>query len=154
MTPKTTAQATTHCGRCHRLLSDPKAVARGYGRTCWAKVQEAAKAAALTESTTQVDKAVELIEDGGLVHLRRGVYQTVSTDGQEIYLTAANTCTCLAGLRGRTCYHQQAVRIVAGQPTWPSQVYALPGAPAPVERDPFWNIPSSYADTLDELFAA
>lgn len=30
---------TTNCGKCGRPLKDPKSIERGFGPTCWAKVQ-------------------------------------------------------------------------------------------------------------------
>lgn len=150
MTTETDPRTTTHCHRCGRLLSDPKAVAAGYGRTCLRRIAENAKAAALTESPAQVAKAVELIEDEALVPVRRGVYQTVSTDGTEVYLTSATNCSCPAR---KGCYHSLAVAILTSRPVKPARVFALPGAPV-VEQDPWWNIPASLADELAARFAA
>ncbi|OPZ65857.1 MAG: hypothetical protein BWY85_00216 [Firmicutes bacterium ADurb.Bin506] len=31
--------APTTCGKCHRPLSDPKSIERGYGPDCWASIQ-------------------------------------------------------------------------------------------------------------------
>lgn len=31
------------CGRCNRKLKDKKSIERGYGPTCWKKVQAALK---------------------------------------------------------------------------------------------------------------
>ena len=61
----------------------------------------------------QVDKASELIEQGGLVTTNRpGLYTAVSSDGTTTYLVMASTCTCPAGQAGRDCYHRAAVAIV------------------------------------------
>jgi hypothetical protein len=58
-----------------------------------------------------IDKAWELIEDGGIVLVRGRVFQTVSTDGAELHLTSPETCNCTGGLRGRYCYHSVAAAI-------------------------------------------
>lgn len=106
--------ATTKCRRCHRVLRSADSIARGYGRTCQAKVRAAAKTS--THKPAQVDKAVELIADGGLVLVRRRrtpVFQVVASNGTDRYLTAPNACTCKAGLRGvSVCYHRVAAQIV------------------------------------------
>ncbi|MBO3751550.1 SWIM zinc finger family protein [Streptosporangiaceae bacterium NEAU-GS5] len=65
-------------------------------------------------SLLQMDKASELIEQGGLVATTRpGVWTAVSSDGTTTYLVMAGTCTCPAGQRGRDCYHRAAVAIVS-----------------------------------------
>ncbi|GAA1111565.1 DUF6011 domain-containing protein [Streptomyces javensis] len=105
-----------HCLRCGRALRSAHSTALGYGPTCLRKV----KAAALVHGQTsgdkpeQVAKATELIEQGGLVPLRaRRVFQVVASDGVTTYRTAAQACTCPAGLRGlHTCYHRIAAQIV------------------------------------------
>ncbi len=107
----------THCLRCGRALRSADSTALGYGPTCLRKV----KAAALTYAQTGghkpalVAKATELIEQGGLVPLRaRRVFQVVASSGTTTYKTAAQACTCPAGLRGQhTCYHRIAAQIVA-----------------------------------------
>lgn len=56
----------------------------------------------------QVEKAVELVEQGGIVATSRpGLYAAVSSDGSVTYLVdaGARTCTCKAGERGVRCYH-------------------------------------------------
>ena len=64
---------------------------------------------------TQVAKARELIEDGGIVPLRgRRIFRTVSSDGTRTYLTAPQACTCAAGIKGRhICFHRIAATILA-----------------------------------------
>lgn len=107
--------ATTKCLRCHRTLRSAASIARGYGRTCQARITAAAKLAA--HKPAQVEKAQELIADGGLILLRRGrnrVFQVVASNGVDRYLTAANACTCKAGLRGvSVCYHRIAAQLVS-----------------------------------------
>ncbi|MGH3126089.1 MAG: hypothetical protein ACRDND_34365, partial [Streptosporangiaceae bacterium] len=65
-------------------------------------------------TSAQVDKARELIADGGLVPTARpGVFRAVSSRGDIAYLTHSAACNCPAGLRSRSsCYHTLAVRIV------------------------------------------
>lgn len=107
--------ATTKCLRCHRTLRSAASIARGYGRTCQARITAAAKLAA--HKPAQVEKAVELLADGGLVLVRRRrtpVFQVVASNGVDRYLTAPQACTCKAGLRGTsTCYHRIAAQLIA-----------------------------------------
>jgi excisionase family DNA binding protein len=50
----------------------------------------------------QVDKARELIEQGGLFRTKRpGLFTAVSSDGSTTYLVHEAGCTCPAGLRGK-----------------------------------------------------
>lgn len=105
------AQTTIKCLRCHRPLRSAKSIADGRGRHCKAKAAAAAKAS--TAKPAQIDKAMELIDDGGLVLVRgtknRRVFRSVSTDGTRSYLTAATgQCNCPAGLRNKPCYHRLA----------------------------------------------
>lgn len=107
-----TAETKVHCLRCHRVLRSAASIARGYGRTCRAKVTAAAKAASQFKGST-VTKALELIELGGLVAIRRRVFRVVRSDGTGTYLTAPEACTCKAGLRGlHVCYHRAAATIL------------------------------------------
>jgi hypothetical protein len=105
----------THCGRCGRLLTAARSIARGYGPTCHGRVAAAAQAATAEHKPAQVAKAVELITDLGIVPIReRRVFRVVSSDGTGTYLTAPQACNCAAGLRGRfTCYHRIAAGILA-----------------------------------------
>jgi hypothetical protein len=67
----------------------------------------------------QTAKALELISDGGIVPVRKGVYRVTSTDGESVYLTSVNgNCSCAYGLRrvsgaAKTCYHVAAVKLTA-----------------------------------------
>jgi hypothetical protein len=110
----TAATETTHCLRCGRVLRSLDSVKRGMGRTCRAKVTAAEAAADLADfKPEQIAHANELIEDGAIVQLRPRIYRSVSTDGSELYLTAATgQCNCPAGLKNRRCYHVAAVRIL------------------------------------------
>ncbi|MFD1547737.1 helix-turn-helix domain-containing protein [Nonomuraea guangzhouensis] len=63
----------------------------------------------------QVDKARELIEQGGIVPTSRtALFLAVSTDGSANYLVdqAEHSCTCKAGARGIPCYHLAAADII------------------------------------------
>jgi hypothetical protein len=105
----------TACLRCHRTLRSAHSIARGYGRTCRAKVTAAAKAKAAASAfkPATVAKAMELIEIGGLVAIRPKVFRVVRSDGTGTYLTAPEACTCKAGLRGlHVCYHRAAATIL------------------------------------------
>src|SRR5690606_23813012 len=98
---------------CNRPLRSARALRTGYGPTCYTKVRAAAREAATRHKPHQIAKAIELIEDGGVVPTTRaGVYHTVGTN-REIYKTARTGCTCPAGLTGRyISYHRIAAEIV------------------------------------------
>ncbi|GGZ23555.1 hypothetical protein GCM10010387_15940 [Streptomyces inusitatus] len=110
------ATEPARCLKCHRILRCPSP--DGYGPKCRAKVRRA-RANATGHHAWQVTKAVELLELGALVPLRRHrsrtqIFLTVSDDGSEVYRTAASgQCNCPAGLRGTRCYHVAAAAIVA-----------------------------------------
>jgi hypothetical protein len=111
------AAATTHqhtnCLRCGRALRSAKSTATGYGPTCTRKVKAAAVTQATSFKPAQIAKAVELIEQGGVIPLRRNVFRTVSSDGTRSYLTAPQACNCAAGLKGKhMCFHRIAAQIV------------------------------------------
>lgn len=115
MTSTSTTTASARCIECGRIITSAASIARGRGKGCAAKVRRAA-ATATTEgfTTKQVDAARELVEDAGIVRLRRNIYLTVSTDGTRVHRTTATRCTCEAGIKGRACYHQLAVRLCLG----------------------------------------
>lgn len=108
------------CGRCHRALSDPRSIARGYGATCArkriAELAAATYAIALTGdySDEQMVKAVTLIADG---RIRHRIHKLYLADGSrnDVYEIDAATrgCTCPAGRHNRGCYHVAAGRILA-----------------------------------------
>ncbi len=63
-----------------------------------------------------VDKARDLIEAGAIFATNRpGIFTAVSSDGSTTYLVHTVTCTCPAGIKGRTCYHRAAAAILAEQ---------------------------------------
>ena len=106
-----TPAAGHRCLRCGRKLKTGKP----YGRTCERKIRAAALAEARADFTAdQQAKANELIRDGGIVPTPRdGVFQAVSSKGDETYLVHAAACNCAAGLRAkRPCYHTLAARIL------------------------------------------
>lgn len=112
-----TASTSSKCLRCGRALTAGTSVARGYGRSCGARIRTAAEAATRTAEfkPAQVDKAVELIEAGAIVPMRgRRVFAVVSSNGLDRYLTAPQSCTCAAGLKGQhVCYHRVAAHLLA-----------------------------------------
>ncbi|MFD9950952.1 hypothetical protein [Amycolatopsis sp. NPDC058986] len=62
-----------------------------------------------------LEKARQLITDGGIVLLRNGrnpVFVVVSSGGDTRYLTAVQACTCPAGRYDRTCYHRIAAELL------------------------------------------
>jgi hypothetical protein len=102
---------------CNLKLTDPKSVARGRSRRCWAKVQAAANTVDLSPWTpAQVEEARQAIEDGAVVPSNReGVFHIVSSDGSEVHRTHRDGCNCVNGLKtrpARPCYHRCAVAIV------------------------------------------
>lgn len=106
----------TNCLRCGRKLTSAKSVATGYGPTCTRRVKAAAKAQVIAaHKPTTVAKAQELIEQGAIVPLRgHRIFTVISSDGTATYKTAAQACTCPAGIKGRfVCYHRVAAQIVA-----------------------------------------
>jgi hypothetical protein len=106
------------CLRCGRQLRAARSVEAGYGRTCQARIRAAALAAAIADFTVaQVEKARELIADGGLVPTNRaGVYRAVRSRGDVTYLvTPDGVCNCAWALRSGLaagCYHVAAARIL------------------------------------------
>lgn len=118
MTPRA-ATHTAKCLRCGRTRTfrTPEAAkaAGGYGRVCAMRVRLAAAAEAVKGfAAAQVEKARELIADGGLIPVRTGVFRAVSSKGDATYLTHPQTCSCAAAKRGRAtpCYHSLAARLI------------------------------------------
>jgi SWIM zinc finger len=104
------------CGRTRHFRSAAAATTAGpNGRVCAAKVRNAAAVVELPCKPEQHAKAVELIEDGGIVRTSRpGVFAASSSDGSTVYVTdtGAGTCSCKAGQNGRYCYHLGAAEIL------------------------------------------
>jgi len=113
------AAATTHqhtnCLRCGRKLTSAKSCAAGYGPTCKRKVREAAKAEVVAQyKPHQIAKAEELIEQGALIPLRRGIYLAPSSDGTRTYKAHRTACSCPAGIKGlHPCKHRIAAHILS-----------------------------------------
>lgn len=133
-----TAATTAKCIRCDRVLTDAKSIAAGYGRTCRARIAAKAKAAALTEQPDQVVKAVQLIEDRGIVRVTGALFHAVSSNGTVLYevTPVIGRCSCRAGQYGLRCYHLTAAEWVSGQ-TVPAVVPAPRTAVGPTPADPF-----------------
>lgn len=115
MTTKTGTR-TAQCKRCGRTLTDPKSVAAKLGPVCAKKRAAEARAAAVIakHQPVQVDKAIELIGDAGILPVEPGrpVFTVVSSNGVDRYTTTPTQCTCPAGLHGRTCYHLVAAELI------------------------------------------
>lgn len=113
---------TVKCLRCGRTRHFHSATAAAkaapYGRICGALVRAAQMAETVRGfAATQVEKARELIADGGLIPVRGQIFRAVSSKGDRTYTVAATgQCTCPAAARsGRAdrCYHVVAARMVA-----------------------------------------
>ncbi len=114
----TSMPAARNCQRCGRILTAAVSIAKGYGPGCRARIRAAAAASAALRDFTvsQIDRARELIADLGIVPSGfAGVFRTVSSTGQEYYLTSPSGCNCRAGLNGRRCYHRAAVIAFTGK---------------------------------------
>ncbi|MFI0827238.1 hypothetical protein ACH4Q7_22595 [Streptomyces roseolus] len=104
------ATTTKRCAKCGRSLK--KDSPDGYGPKCRAKVRKATRAPELAQyKPHMIEKAVELIEQGGIVPLRKStknrVYLAVSSDGGTTYRVARAACTCPAGLKAlHVCKHR------------------------------------------------
>lgn len=108
---------TAKCKRCGRTLTDPKSVAAKLGPVCAKKSAAAQRASVVIakHQPAQVDKAIELIGDAGILPtatVRAGVFSVVSSNGVDRYTTTPTTCTCPAGTFGRTCYHLVAAELM------------------------------------------
>jgi hypothetical protein len=104
------------CLSCNRKLTAARSVAVRRGPTCVRKIAAAATTTPVLDGYTdaQRDRVAELIADAGIVPTSRpGVFRTVSSRGDVIYLTHEATCNCPAGLNGRACYHTAAARLLA-----------------------------------------
>ncbi len=104
------------CGRTRRFRSaEAAANAAPAGRICRARIRQAAAEAQAAMKPDQHAKAVELIEDGGIVRTsRHAVFAATASDGTTVYVTDVTyqTCTCKAGQLGRRCYHLAAAEIL------------------------------------------
>jgi len=117
---------TAKCQDCGRKITAAASIAAGRGSGCRAKVRAAARAAARAAveaaKPAQLAKAIELIEDAGIIRVSAFYeFAAKSGDGLRTYLVdvPAETCNCMAGERGRYCYHLLAGQILtaaAGRP--------------------------------------
>lgn len=118
-----TQTPTANCIRCGRKLTSAASIANGMGRTCRAKVAEAAKVIDLSvfkDAKGAATKSAQLIADAGIVPTRHaGQYLATSSDGTKTYTvdTIERTCTCPAGLKGRACYHLVAADTITASRT-------------------------------------
>ena len=110
-----------HCLRCGRKLTAARSVSEGMGRTCRVRVREAAATIELPGvKPEQHARALELIADGGIVPTSRpGVFAAVSSDGTATYIVSVTdgTCSCMAGQKGRYCYHLAGAQILTAAST-------------------------------------
>lgn len=108
----------------------------------------------------QIERARELLDQGGLIAARRpGLFTAVSSDGSGTYLTHTAVCSCPAGRRGRACYHVAAVRLVlalVGATARPlvsveaaRSPIALPARPVPVRGGPSLDVYGEYEYALE-----
>jgi hypothetical protein len=103
------------CGRCGRPLREEQERQLGYGLECVAKMQAAIPTSV---KAYQIDKAVDLLADHGLVPLVLTdvpcrIWKCISADGQRRYLTTTRACTCPAGQAERFCYHRLAALMLS-----------------------------------------
>jgi hypothetical protein len=108
-----------NCGRVRRFRSAAAAErAKPTGRICAARIRLAMLNEAVRGfASAQVEKARELISDGGLIPTGRpGVFRAVSSKGDGTYLVSAKgICGCPGGRQGTAlnrCYHAIGARIV------------------------------------------
>ncbi|MER6980551.1 hypothetical protein [Streptomyces carpinensis] len=114
---KVTEAEPIRCLKCHRRLRNPSF--DGLGPKCRRKVFRASRAPQLAAQykSDLVDKAIDLLEMGGLIPLRdtgkNAVFLAVSSDGTTAYRTARAACTCPAGLKAKhMCCHRIAAHVV------------------------------------------
>ena len=107
---------TAKCLRCGHRIWSARSRAAKYGPVCKAKIRLAMLNEAVRGfASAQVEKARELISDGGLIPTGRpGVFRAVSSKGDGTYLTHPATCSCPAAKRGKAtpCYHSLGARIL------------------------------------------
>jgi hypothetical protein len=114
MNTTTTSQDTVRCTGCNRPLRSAKSRAEKIGRTCKTKARKLAAVLAAGFKPAAIEKAKELIEQGGIIPLRgRRVFQVVASNGIDTYKTAKQACSCPAGIKSRTCYHVVAAHLLA-----------------------------------------
>lgn len=134
---QTAATATVHCQRCGRVLRSETSRRLGYGPTCLRRIQAAIQTS--DAPAAQLDKAVELIADGGIARVTGSLYLAVSSDGSTRYEVDAATgqCSCKAGQHGRRCFHVAALSFLLGQPVTAPVATVDPSVELAVAADPF-----------------
>jgi hypothetical protein len=112
---KTQKPHTATCTRCHATLRSEASIARGMGAHCARlhRQEQAVKNAGFKPA--MIAAAREIIADGAIAPIRgRRVFEVVSSNGIDRYLTAPEACNCPAGLKSRyACYHRAAATILA-----------------------------------------
>jgi uncharacterized Zn finger protein len=114
MSATQTPAEPTRCLKCRRILRRPSP--DGYGPKCRQKLRRAARSPLVAQYKPHlVEKAVELLEQGGLIPLRKNrVFLAASSDGSGVYRTHRAACTCPAGIKGvHVCKHRIAAHIVS-----------------------------------------
>lgn len=114
MSATETITEPARCLKCRRVLR--RHSPDGYGPKCRAKVRKTSRSALVAQYKEHlVEKAVELLEQGGLIPLRKNrVFLAASSDGTGFYKTHRAACTCPAGIRGlHVCKHRIAAHIVS-----------------------------------------
>lgn len=121
------ATQPARCRKCRRPLRTAESVARGIGPTCLRHARTEALRLLADYTAEQIGNALELITDGGLVQTgRAGVWNAVSSKGDEVYLVHVRACNCTGGRRSRkACYHTAAIRMLTRTPVIPARVFAL-----------------------------
>lgn len=109
----TAAPTSTRCARCGRTLTDPRSVAAGVGPTCRRRITARAATVITSIPTRQLDKALDLIAEAGIVRTNRATFTVISSNGLDRYTTTPASCTCPAGLHHRDCYHRVAATLIA-----------------------------------------
>ena len=104
----------TRCQRpgCGRKIYADQSTDTGFGSSCRARVHLAERLAERHEGfqSWQVAKAVQLIEDNGIVPSSApGMFWAVSSDGTRRYVVSLEHCTCDARA---ACYHMVAASIL------------------------------------------
>lgn len=93
----TTAAPATTCRSCGRKLRAAKSIAQGRGRACQAKFVARVAAAAKVEPAARLAKAVDLIEDGGLVRVGHLVLAMSSRGDQSYEVSTVGDGACCGG---------------------------------------------------------
>lgn len=107
------------CIRCGRELVSLRSQRYGYGHECWSAILAASRMPEIRDAPwtfAQLDSALDLMREGGLVLWRQGtrnlVYRSVASDGVTRYLCTTQACNCPAGRWERACYHRLAATIL------------------------------------------